>query len=195
MRKLLFLFLVTGIVAATLLVGLPANGQDFAVSIVGFRQSNYGYNREGLPLVYCGPYSNQPSGELNPHSFFVVIQNLQKAVDKMTMGASAWGDCLSFTITDSSGRTYSVSYMEPPASANPMVTWIFPSDGLRVVPVDFTGGDDWPFPGGWQGLPIPQREPEVVTMTVTFRFPDSNRKIASVTSRPTDVYLCSSSTP
>jgi hypothetical protein len=51
MRKLLSLFPAAGIAtAATHLANPSANSQDFAVSIVGFRESDYQYNREGLPL-------------------------------------------------------------------------------------------------------------------------------------------------
>lgn len=186
MRKSLSPFLVTGIVAAaTLLAGLSANGQDFAVSVVGMQQS---WQFEGLPMVYydANPQSRGSGmGGPSDYSFFVVVQNVQKAPDKITMGASAWDECLQFTLKTSSGKIYSVS--RSPSfvwSANPMITWLFPSGGLRILPIDFTSN-------GWKGLPILAPPDQVVTMTVTFRYPNSKKEMISDTSSPTDVYLYS----
>ena len=123
------------------------------------------------------------AGPIAHSSFFVVVQDVQKVADKMTMGASGWYESLSFTITSRSGKTYSVTPGMFDWSANPQETWTFPSGGMRVFTVDFTHS-------GWQGLPPNPSEPEIVTMTVTFRYPDSNGKMVSVTSSPTDVYLC-----
>jgi hypothetical protein len=171
----------------TFLAGVTAESKDFAVSIVGLRESNnLQFSREGLPIVYyAGPAHsagllwNEPS----EHSFFVVVQNVQKVADKMAVSASAWYDCLRFTIKTSSGKTYSVSRLEFAWTANPIETWIFPSGGMRIIPVDFAN----PY---WKELPPTPSEPEVVTMTVTFRYPDSNGNWVSVASAPTDVYLC-----
>jgi hypothetical protein len=184
MRKSLSLFLVAGMVAATtLLAGLPANSQDFAVSVVGMQQS---WQYKGLPMVYYGGNHRSRSpemGELSDYSFFVVVQNVQKVPDKITMGASAWHGCLHFTLKTGSGKIYAISRM--PSfnwSANPMMPWIFTSGGIRILPVDFTSGS-------WQGFPALQPPDQIVTLTVKFSYPDSNRKMASVASSPTDVYL------
>jgi hypothetical protein len=127
------------------------------------------------------------------YSFFVVVQNVQKVAYKAAWSASGWYDCLRFTITTGSGKTYSVTPGEGFSwSANPEETWLFPSGGMRVFLVDFNHGV-WDGLGVWVGLPPTPSEPEVVTMTVTFDYPDSKGKLISVTSRPTDVYLCSSS--
>lgn len=179
---------------APLLGMVVAEGRDFTVSIVGQGQKRVEYTGETLPLVYC-PAPNQKfpahgtdgmNNEPAANSFFVVIQNTQNAADKITMGASSWYDCLQFTIMDKAGNTYEVSHRAFSWSANPIETWVFPSSGLRVMPVNFTSGS-------WQGLPPTLAEPEIVTMTATFRYPDASGGMASVSSGPTKVYLCKSS--
>jgi hypothetical protein len=181
-------------VAITLLTNLTAKSKDFTVSIVGQQQKDREYTPERLPVVYLPSSSNKQASGFNTgpkaqSSFFVVVQNVQKVVDKMTMAASGWYGSLSFNITSSSGKTYSVTPAYFSWSANPEETWLFPSGGMRVFTVDFTHSI-WPGLGGWQGLPPTPSEPEIVTMTVTFRYPDSKGKMASVTSSPTDIYLC-----
>jgi F5/8 type C domain len=177
--------------AITFLANVTANSQDFAVSIVGQAQSDTRNSREGLPLVYC-PWPNESvspdwmNDEPSASSFLVVIQNLQNMPEKMTRGASSWYDCLEFTMTDSLGKTYHIARpLGPVWSANPMITWIFPASGFRVMPVNFTNGF-------WQGLPPSSREPELMTMTATFRYPDSSGNMISVSSSPTNVYWCQS---
>jgi hypothetical protein len=174
--------------------GPLASSKDFTVSIVGQQQSDRRYEREGLPLVYLATSTQKQADDFRAgptahSSFFVVVQNTQKAADKLTMGASGWYDSLSFIVTSSSGGTYSVTPGKFAWSANPEETWIFPSGGMHVFLVDFTHSV-WQDLGAWQGLPPTPSEPEIVTMTVTFRYPDSKGKMASVTSPPTDVYLC-----
>ena len=180
--------------AITFLANVTANSQDLTVSIVGREQShNWPYKRDGLPLVYYAPAlsgewpntMDWTNGEPTAYSFFVVIQNSEKATERMSASASAWYDCLQFTITDKRGKIYHFSRREFIWTCNPIDTWILPGGGTRIVSVDFTSG-------GWQGLP-PSEEPypEVVTMTVTFRYPDSSGKMALVSSSPTNVYLCS----
>ena len=189
MRKSLSLLLTGGIAATlTLLTTVSVNCQNFAVSIVGLQQS---WQFEGLPMVYYAPNSRSRSRPFGPdmgepsYSFFVVVQNVQKATDKITMGASVWYDCLRFTLRTSSGKVYSV-FRAPSFiwSANPQEKWLFRSGGLRVIPVDFTST-------GWQGLPPLEPPDEVLTMTVTFRYFDSKGELVSVASSPTDVYLYS----
>lgn len=177
--------------AITFLANVPAHSQDFAVSIVGQAQSDGRYDREGLPLIYC-PWPNESvspdwmNDTLSASSFFVVIQNLQNTPEKMTQGASSWYDCLQFTMTDSLGKTYHIACSLGPAwSANPMITWIFPASGYRIMPVNFASGF-------WQNLPPSSRQPELMTMTATFRYPDSSENMISVSSSPTDVYWCQS---
>jgi hypothetical protein len=190
MRKLLSSLLAGGIAAAAmLLASLTANSQDFAVSIVGLQQS---WQYEGLPMVYYAPNPRSRSrplgpdmGESSDYSFFVVVQNVQKVADKITMGASVWYDSLQFTLRTSSGKIYSVFHAPSFIwSANPQEKWLFRSGGLRVIPVDFTNKS-------WRGLPPLEPPDEVLSMTVTFRYFDSKGKSVSVTSSPTDVYLYS----
>lgn len=170
----------------TLLTNVPANCQNFAVSIVGLQQS---WQYEGLPMVYYAPNPRSrplgtDMGEPSYYSFFVVVQNVQKAPDRITMGASVWYDCLRFTLRTGSGKIYSVFHRPIIWSANPQEKWLFRIGGLRVIPVDFTSGS-------WQGLPPLDPPAEVLTMTVIFRYFDSKGKSVSVTSSPTDVYLYS----
>ena len=181
--------------AVTLLSGAMADGQDFTVSIVGQQQSNKSqYKREGLPMVYCPKVApTKPDGQFGEPSrncFFVVIRNTRKAAAKLTMDSSDWYDCLQFRVTDSSGRIYSVSPPPIDFAKNIPETWTFSSGGLRVMVVDFTSYAPIGQQAGWQGLPPIPSEPEIATMTATFRYYDSPRKQISVTSKPTDVYLC-----
>lgn len=164
----------------------PANGKNFTVSIVGLTESDSRYKHDGLPIVYRGrPTHIQGLGMDTPsaHCFFVVVQNVQKVSDRMTVSASAWWDCLRFTFTINSGKIYSVSRPPISWSCNPIETWIFPSGGMCVIPVDFNSG-------AWQGLPPTPSGPKLVTVTAVFRYPDSSGKWRLATSRPTQVYLC-----
>ena len=184
------------IMAAALLSGAMADGQDFTVSIVGQWQSNKSqFEKEGLPIVYCPKIAstklNVHFGEPSSNCFFVVIQNTQKVADTMTMNSPAWYECLQFIITDGSGKIYSVSPAPIDWPKNIPETWTFPSGGMRVMAVDFTSSAMVGQQVGWQGLPPTPSEPEIVTMTVTFRYYDSAGKQISVTSKPTEVYLCS----
>ena len=187
------------ILAVTLLSGAMAGGQDFTVSIVGQWQSGQSqFKREGLPIVYCpGVDATKPSGQLGKPSsncFFVVIRNTQKAAAKLTMDSSDWYDCLQFSVTDRSGKTYSVAPAAIDFAKNIPETWTFSSGGLRVVAVDFTSSAPVGQQMAWQGLQPALKEPAMATMTATFRYylrySDSLRKQISVTSKPTDVYLC-----
>jgi len=171
-----------------------ADASDFTVSIVGQQQRDREYTSERLPVVYLATSPHKQAddfmaGPTAHSSFFVVVQNVQKVADKMTMAGSGWYGSLSFIITSRSGKIYSVTPAYFSWSANPEETWLFPSGGMRVFTVDFTHSV-WPGLGGWQGLPPTPSEPEIATMTVTFRYPDSKGKMASVTSSPTNVYLC-----
>ena len=178
---------------ALVLSGVMADGADFTVSIVGQEQSNANqFEIAGLPIVYCGrPATNENEGvgwvmdKPSEHCFSVVVQNLQKVTDEVTMGASEWWVCVQFTITISSNKTYSVYRPQIAWTANIQETWVFPGEGMRVIPVDFTSGY-------WAGLPAAPSEPELATVTATFRYYDAAAgKEVSVASKPTRVYLCS----
>lgn len=177
---------------ALVLSGVMADGADFTVSIVGQKQSNASqFEIAGLPIVYCGrpaPHENEGVGwvmdQPSEHCFSVVVQNVQNAPYELTMGASEWWVCVQFTITTSSNQTYSVYRPQIAWTANIRETWVFPGGGMRVMPVDFTSGY-------WAGLPPTPSEPELATMTATFRYYDAAAgKDVSVVSKPTRVYLC-----
>lgn len=191
-RKLVLILAV----AVTFLGDVTADSQDFTVSIVGRDQSRYWpYERDGLPIVY---YTNSgfqrprnfidsSNGELNAFSFFVVVRNVQNGAARMSARASDWYNCLQFKIRTKSGGNYQVSRREQIWTRNPIETWTFSSGGKRAIPVDLTSSE-------WQGLPAGVSPyPEIVTMTATFRYPDSTGKMVSVESGPTDIYFSSES--
>jgi hypothetical protein len=173
-----------------------ADGGDFSLSIVGEAQSNKGqYAREGLPLVFCPVAASRQDypyifGTTSDSSFFAVIQETQKKAEKITMDLSSWYGCLQFKIVDGSGKIYSVIRTPAVWSANPLETWTFPSGGMRIIVVDFASGAMVGQTAGWQGLPPAPSVPEIVSVTATFRYYNSEGKAVSVTSKPTDVYLC-----
>jgi hypothetical protein len=180
---------------ALVLSSVVADANDFTVSVVGQRQSNkWQYKEEGLPLVFCPQSTSkqtnvQGADKTSYNDFFVVIHSTQKMADTITMASSGWYYCLRFKITDSSGKVYSVSRPVFNWSANPEESWTFPSGGLRVFAVDFTSEDLMGQMTDWQGLPPSPSVPEIVSMTATFCYGDSEGK-KTVTSEPTKVYLC-----
>ncbi len=178
--------------AAFFLSGVRADAHDFIITVVGNEQEMDGsLKKDGLPIVICPKagihqLNGYPMDQPSKNCFFVVIQNGQTVPDVLTMGASAWFECIQFKIKNSSGKVYTVEHRQISWAANPMVTWAFPSRGIRAIPVDFTNGAM----EGWEGLPPPPETPEIVTMTATFTYYDKGKSI-SVSSKPTDVLLSS----
>jgi hypothetical protein len=168
--------------------GLPTNGANFTVSIVGQQQRARPFTTERLPGIYRFDSHSRPSAFVSSeYCFFVVIRNVGKSARTLTCSAFTWEQSLEFKVADHSGHTYSISRVLPPQSMNPIESWTFPPDGMRVIPIDFTRNL---FTRGWSGLPPAPSEPELAIMTVTFRYPGSKGKMASVSSPPTEVYLC-----
>jgi hypothetical protein len=188
MKLSFFLYLVL------VLSGVMADAGDFTVSIVGQEQSNqWQYKDAGLPLVYCPPTTPGPANarmvdKSSGMNFYVVIQSTQTNADTIMMAASGWYDCLQFKITDRSGQVYSVARAEIDWSANPEMSWTFPGGGIRVMAVDFTSRAMFEPMGGWLGLPPSPSEPEIASMTATFRYGDSEGQ-KTVTSKPIRIYL------
>jgi hypothetical protein len=172
---------------------------DFTVSIVGREQSSLNVfaseSIEGLPMIYC-PIAGSPQktgseeDKSESKSFFVVVQNTKDSAIKIKMLMSDWAECLSFKMTDSSGKVYSIHAGSAAYTLNAPYARTFPSHGMYVWPVDLTQvAEDWNNNSGWEGQPEASSEPELVTMTATFRSLNSAGKAVSVTSEPTEVYL------
>jgi len=180
------------LLSATLLTSAMANAQDFVITIVGHAQAiDSSHKKDGLPIVIC-PQSGihqingYPMDRPSDHCFFVAIQNTQTVSAVITMAFSAWHESLQFKITDRAGKVYTVEHQQIEWSADALRTWAFPSNGIRIMPVDFTNGAM----EGWRGLPPPPPAPETVTMMATFTYYDTaTRKSISVSSKPTDVVL------
>jgi hypothetical protein len=180
------------IIAQIITTTALAKDDDFVVSIVPQQQVNYGRSdiKVGVPVVVVSPVSQRSDGRLvmdapSENCFFVIIRNTKQVAVTNIMDASDWNVCLQFKMTDGNGKVYSVSRRPRAWYANGPVSWVFPSNGMRVIAVDFTNGAL----GGWQGLPAASAVPEIVNMTATFHYFDPKRKPVSLTSKATEVCL------
>jgi hypothetical protein len=184
------------LLAATLLSNAKADDHDFTVSIVGLKQINNPQDKadgltEGTPIVVCPVSTSRRTNDMADdklsHCFFVFIQNVKHANDKISMWNSEWSDCLQIKITTSSGKVYSIHRWPAPYTVNGVENWTFSRGGIRIIPLDFTNLSAT----GWEGQPEAPSTPELVTVTATFNYyrDPATRKVISISSKPTQVYL------
>jgi hypothetical protein len=124
----------TKITAAFVLFGCHslADNPDFALTITkGQQDSDYSYNRVGIPIVIC-PHSglHKPNDftmdQSSKDCFFVFIRNTGRDAHKITMSSSAWHECLQFRMEDASGKVYVIRHKSVNWSANPMKHGVSP---------------------------------------------------------------------
>lgn len=131
---------------------------NFSVVIVGYQQGQEHYFKDGLakkdqgfPIVQLPlrppPHPDLDSDETSQGArFYVVVRNISKSTVRLDLAASSWYECLHFSLTTPDGKTFQVSRPPTAWAANPIVSWVFQPDGVRIFIVDFTAGR-------WQGLP------------------------------------------
>ena len=165
--------------------------KDFSITIVGYRQDHEDgrvpsgrWEKPALPVVFYPvaivPPNDYPTVLQKPsdHQFYVVIRNERNAPMELNMAASSWWECLDFKITDRSGSSYFVKRKFRLWAGNSLRPWFFPSNGMRILAVDFTNGS-------WEGLPSGRSGPRLATITASFHYGK-----ATISSEPTEISLC-----